>query len=208
MQSVPNEYKKFVQSVRRKCKYHGIKLILSPSKRVVLTEDYENECSGYFDEVSKCLVVAAGMPVESWLQTFVHESSHMDQWISDDRWVGWAEMCGKMWSYMDGTLLLNKSQLNKVIDGMIELELDCEIRSIEKIKKWGLPIDIDEYIRKANVYLYSYRLMGEYKVFPNGIYNDPVLINSAPKVFQADYKHIPKKLAIESHRFFQTFKRA
>lgn len=207
MFTVPVEYKKFFDSVKRKCKYYGVNFVLSPSKTVISPDDIHNECSGYFDESIKSLVVACGKPTEEWIQILVHESSHMDQWVSDSRWYDWGVTCEKMWAYLDGTLMLNKTQLNKVIDQMIELELDCEKRSIVKIKEWGLPISTEKYIKKANTYLYSYRAMADYKAFPTGIYYDEQVVRYAPKVFQKDYQIIPDKLRVEINRFYEQLNR-
>jgi hypothetical protein len=199
---IPEEYKKFVNSVKRKCKYHNVNLVLSPSKHVILTDDYKNECSGYFGE--KLLVVACGKPAEDWIDIFVHESSHMDQWIQkDSRLEQWDNATSSMWEYLCGNKLLNKAQLKNIVDSIIDLELDCEKRSVEKIKKWKLPIDLDDYIRVSNAYIFSYRLIGTYKRFPTGIALDDKLINAAPKVFLKSYQQIPTPLSRELHRFYQ-----
>jgi hypothetical protein len=74
---------------------------------------------------------------------------------------------------------------------------------VEKIKKWALPIPIENYIREANAYIFSYRLMGQYKRFPTGLAADRKLVESAPKVFMKSYQQIPSQLSKELHRFFQ-----
>ena len=37
---IPTEFKPFMTSVKRQCKTYGIELVLSPSRNVVLTDDY------------------------------------------------------------------------------------------------------------------------------------------------------------------------
>ena len=37
-----------------------------------------------------------------------------------------------------------------------EMELDCERKSVEMIKKFDLPIDIEEYTSIANIYIFYY----------------------------------------------------
>jgi hypothetical protein len=201
---VPDEYKKFINSVKKKCKYHGIQLVLSPSKQVILSDDYKNECSGYFSGSNKHLVVACGRPAKDWIDVLVHESSHMDQWIQrDPRVPVWEEACASMWDYLSGIKLLNKAQLRKVEDLIIENELDCEKRSVDKIRKWGLPIPIENYIREANTYVFSYRFMGTYKKFPTSLTTDRKLIEAAPKIFLKSYQQVPTQLGKELHRFFE-----
>jgi hypothetical protein len=204
---VPSEYKKFVNSIKRKCKYHGVNLVLTPSKQVILTDDYKNECSGYFSGDEKLLVVACGKPAKNWIDVLVHESCHMDQWIKNDpRLEEWGAACSSMWDYLQGIKLLNSTQLRKVEDLVIENELDCEKRSVEKIKEWGLPISIENYIKESNTYVFSYRLMGKYKRFPSGLAKDRKLVEAAPKRFLKSYERIPAKLEVELNRFFSEMK--
>ena len=191
---IPSEFKPFVTSVKRQCKTYGIELVMSPSKTVVLTDDLSQDCHGYFDDANKALVVACGRPFEDWIEILVHEFSHMEQWKFDDRWGKWTDACDMTWTWMAGERIMNKTQLNKTIDNMVELERDCEIRSVEKIRKWGLPISITNYIKKANVYLYSYHMLPELKKFPTGIYNDKYLTSLAPDKFRKSYRKIPEPI--------------
>ena len=45
-----------------------------------------------------------------------------------------------------------------MIASVVEMELDCEKRSIAKIQENELPIDLEEYIKEANEYLLSYAI--------------------------------------------------
>jgi hypothetical protein len=193
--NIPEEYKPFITSVKRQCKKYGIELILSPSKRVVLTDDYLQECSGYFCDTDKALVVACGKPFEEWFEILIHEFSHMEQWKSDERWNVWNDNTGKTWDWLAGNIMLNKTQVLNMLDSMVELEKDCEMRAIEKIKKWGLPVNLTRYVKKANVYLYSYHMMPILKRFPTGIYSDKNLIEMAPKSFKKTYRNVPKDMS-------------
>jgi hypothetical protein len=193
--NIPEEYKPFITSVKRQCKKYGIELILSPSKRVVLTDDYLQECSGYFCDTDKALVVACGKPFEEWVEILIHEFSHMEQWKSDERWNDWNDNTGKTWDWLAGNIMLNKTQVLNMLDSMVELEKDCEIRAIEKIKKWNLPVNLTRYVKKANVYLYSYHMMPILKRFPTGIYTDKTLIEMAPKGFKKTYRNVPKDMS-------------
>jgi hypothetical protein len=193
--NIPEEYKPFITSVKRQCKKYGIELILSPSRRVVLTDDYLQECSGYFCDTDKALVVACGKPFEEWVEILIHEFSHMEQWKSDERWNDWNDNTGKTWDWLAGNIMLNKTQVLNMLDSMVELEKDCEIRAIEKIKKWNLPVNLTRYVKKANVYLYSYHMMPILKRFPTGIYTDKTLIEMAPKGFKKTYRNVPKDMS-------------
>jgi len=199
---IPDDFKKFVAHVKRRCKAHKIELVLSPSRNVVITDSFSTDCSGYFDDVDKTLVVACGKPFHDWVEILVHEYSHMEQWLTDDRWDYWGECCQKLWEWLDGDLRMNTVQLVKVLDGMIELERDCELRSIANINKFGLKINKAAYSRKANLYLYSYRIMPKLKKFPSGIYENKSLVNMCPSRIKKNYKEIPKEIADEIIRLY------
>ena len=190
--NIPEQYKPFMASVKRQCKTYGVELMLSPSKQVVLTDDFEQECSGYFEGEEKVLVVACGKHLDEWMQILVHEFCHMEQWKSDDRWDKWNVACSKLWGWLDGSVIMNKTQLSKVIDDMVELEKDCEMRAVEKIKKWELPINVQDYVQKANTYLYSYAVIPYIKRFPTGIYYDRELVEMMPTGFRKSYRKPPE----------------
>lgn len=192
---IPPEFKPFMASVKRQCKAYGIELILSPSNTVVLTDDFSQNCSGYFCETDKALVVACGKPFEQWIEILVHEFCHMEQWKTDERWKKWGDACGKTWDWIAGDVMLNNTQLTNLLDNMVELEKDCEMRAIEKIRKWKLPINMTRYIKKANVYLYSYHMLPIIKRFPTGIHSDPVLVDMSPKGFKKSYRAVPEDMA-------------
>lgn len=201
---IPAEYRPFVNSVKKKCKYHGIKLILSPSATVIFSDDYQNECSGYFSEDLKVLVAAVGKPAKDWIDLLVHESCHLDQWIQDkERCKQWSEACIAWAQYLAGEKLLNKRQLKKILDQIIEMERDCEERSIAKIKQWKLPVNLDRYQRGANAYLFMHRLMPQYKKFPIGMYNDDKLLQAAPNRLRKRFEKLPPVFEIEAHRFYK-----
>jgi hypothetical protein len=192
---IPEEYKQFVAYVRRRCKIKGIELMLSPSRNVVITDSFSTDCSGYFDDVNKVLVVACGRPFNEWIEILIHEYSHMQQWTSDDRWTYWTDCCLDLWAWLDKEKTMNGTQLGKVLDGMVDLERDCELRAIENIKKWKLPINKAQYQRKANLYLYSYKLMAQLKKFPSGIYDNKEIVAMCPSRIVSNKSSVPDNIA-------------
>jgi hypothetical protein len=119
----------------------------------------------------------------------------MEQWKTDPRWDRWTDACGKTWEWLAGDIIMNKTQLINVLDEMVELEKDCEMRAVEKIRKWGLPINKTQYVKKANIYLYSYHMLPIIKKFPTGVHTDNVLIEMAPKGFKKSYRKVPDEMA-------------
>lgn len=188
---IPKEFKAFISNVKRSCKRNKIELMLSPSKTVVVTDTFSTDCSGYFDDQDKVLAVACGKPFEDWIEILIHEYAHMQQWLKDDRWDKWTNACLDLWMWLDKEKIMNSSQLKVVLDNMIELERDCEIRALDIIKKYNLPINASNYKRKANLYLYSYRLMPILKKFPTGIYDNKNLVQMCQPRMLKKYDNVP-----------------
>jgi hypothetical protein len=189
---IPPEFKQFVAHVKRRCTVNKIELVMSPSRNVVITDSFSTDCSGYFDDVNRTLVVACGKPFKDWIEIMVHEYSHMEQWLTDERWGHWTDCCLDLWDWLDGDVELDEVQMKVMIDGMIELERDCEVRALENIRKWKLPINKTRYARKANLYLYSYRVMPIIKKFPTGLYDNKALIDMCPSRIGKRYETVPK----------------
>lgn len=144
-----NKISKFVGETILECQKHGIGCQFS-AQSFIYADGIK--CSGYFDE--KHLVVAAGK--EDWLDVFVHETCHMDQYLK------------KLKVYRDGDTALHTiegwlggdkcsdKKLVQAIRNNILMELDCEKRTVKKIQKYNLDIDTGVYIQQANAYLFSY----------------------------------------------------
>jgi hypothetical protein len=150
--SVKNNVKQLLADIAEKCSKHGINFRLEYATCV----DAQNlPCSGYFDEES--LVVATKKKDQNeWISTLLHEACHLDQflkgpsvWTPDDQALHIVE------AWIDGKKM-TKQKRNKGFKNALALELDCEKRTIQKIKKYKLDIDIKDYIKKANSYLFAY----------------------------------------------------
>ena len=177
MAAVVRNLNKLVADVAQKCVAHGITLSLQHVQHV----DEENlPCSGYFDEQS--LVVATKKPkMQDWADVLVHESCHLDQftekselWVSDNNSLHVVEawIKGKKMSY-------NKRDLG--FKNALLLELDCEKRSVKKIKKYKLNINIEQYTQKANSYLFAYIVALHEKRWYASPYENPKIWKRMPK---------------------------
>jgi hypothetical protein len=150
---------KFVRALKHKAKKLNIKLEITSDKFVNISDNIK--CGGYFESKNKysqgTLATATGMEINKWLPVLVHESCHMDQWNEDN--IFWKRFMKSDSHLIDRWLEGEEMDKNKVytaIDISRELELDCEKRSVLKIIEFNLPIDIKEYIQKANCYVFFY----------------------------------------------------
>ena len=126
----------------------------------LFNEPPEEGCSGYFsDDELLCLTNR-----EDWIEILVHESCHMDQFLEDDPL--YTHPLVKDFDIWDSSLLKHcPEKAEEAFKVWTEMEIDCDIRSVKKIKKYNLPIDVDEYIRRANCYHQSYYYFHKFHIF-------------------------------------------
>lgn len=161
---LPPRIRTFVDSVINICRLNDVDFEMSTESQVCYPGQ-NSECSGYFSEEPKQLMCGCGGPIEEWLPILVHESCHMDQWLEKDPiWD-----CGKINDsieasevielWLEHKIELTNNQITEYINAVRDNELDCERRSVKKIKELNLPVDIDVYIKKANSYALFYNLL-------------------------------------------------
>ena len=167
----------FVSTVLKKCLKHNVGFHLVPNSYVMADG---LKCSGYFDEQE--LVVAANK--KDWLDVLIHESCHFDQFTQKH----------KLWNLADRDLTTfdkwlggKKTSLKKLyrsVEHVVELEVDCEKRTVKKIKKFNFTfINLEQYIQQANSYFFSYwAAVRDHKWYPMP-YNNPEIVKAMPKHF-------------------------
>ena len=159
--------------------------------------------SGYFCSNTDTLFVA-GL-ADDWLSIMAHETCHRDQYTEQvPLWNKKIELDGEkhdplniMHEWLDGIIELKPRKLKEVLRACLNIELDCEIRAAKKINKFYLPINLKEYIQKANAYVYFY-LSLEYtrKWYPKNKspFYLPEVWTKMPTHFDNDYNKLPTKI--------------
>lgn len=181
---------RLIADVKKTAKANGIKVKLTPHKKVRIRGGY---CSGYFD--SEILLVATGAKKKHWAYVFVHESCHMDQMLEGvSFWEDSDQALQDFDSWISDEITLTKAKQIHMIETIQNMERDCEKRTIKKILKYDLPIDVEEYAQLANIYLYSYVFMRDYKVWRSftGIQHE--LKKYVKKKINSSHKRIPAGL--------------
>ena len=182
----------FLLEVRQKCKAHGITFYEGKGKYIKLSGNIK--CGGYFDHTNKVLAYASKHPIA--LAILAHETCHLDQWLENPKKFESYDEIGLIDEWLSGKKVSNK-RLDNAIYLAMELELDCEKRTARKIKKYNLPIDLPNYIRRANVYVYFYLWLRKTRRWSkpnNSPYQIDEIINSVPSRFLKDYSKLPSKL--------------
>lgn len=164
---------KLVAKVATDCQGYGIGFHLEPSK---LVETDGIKCSGYFDDTD---LVVAGQKSD-WVDVLVHESCHMDQWAEKHPLWGKADAGITMIErWCTGTKYTEEKIIQSFKD-TIELEWDCEKRSIKKIKKFRLDVSIPKYCQQVNSYLFSYWATYKNRKWYPFPYNNPRIVRRMP----------------------------
>lgn len=155
--------KKFKKDLDFQCKKHGIKLKLINTSTIPYVDNTNIQVSGYFDTMNMELAVAKGKDLVEWLEIIIHESCHLDQfvenapiWTSNEYFDVDASAIIDLW--LSKIIELKPKMLSEMINKIIDLERDCDLRAIEKIKKYKLDdiIDLKKYTQKSNAYHLSY----------------------------------------------------
>ena len=185
-------YTVFVNTTLQKAEDSGIKVkFLSQS---VVYNGSKAGVAGYFTE-KELAVCTQGHDVASLMMQFVHESCHMDQYIDDkELWNQCDSGYTKYFRWLNKEIELSKEKIEQYTNDVITLELDCERRSVEKIKRFNLPINIKNYIRAANTYLFSILYASHKRTWYKDLPSTVSVVTKASSRFKSDYTKIPGKL--------------
>ena len=186
----------FIQFVKDECKRLGVKTHIKDVKYVKLSPTIK--CSGYFDDADpkRGAILACSMGSENGLEILAHEYCHLTQW--QDKFELWGK-ASKALPVIDEWLAgkyKRPETLNRAFEIAIGLELDNEKRTVKVIKDWGLSVDVDLYIKKANSYLMFYNWLKQTRKWckpTNRPYDNKRIIEAMPSNFKLDYSKLPKK---------------
>lgn len=130
-------------------KYRKFKLSFVPQKYLITGRATS---VGWADD--KELRIATKRPLSTWLDVFVHETCHLDQQLSRPKWSKSCEdSLRKVDDWMAGN---NVNYVDRHIRMIVEMEWDCEVRALKKIKLNNLPVNFKEYAQMANAYILGY----------------------------------------------------
>jgi len=176
--------------------------VLLPSKKFSRENGESSAIAGYFSDDDRELLCCTKAPFKHWFGTFVHESSHMDQFLENSKaWrrlerkgPGTLDACDMFFAWLEGDKL-ESDTLKWATERTRDMELDCEKRTVQKIKDWGLSLDIEDYIRSANSYVLFYNFVRKHRVWTRpgkGVYRSPKIRNLIPATFDINYSILPK----------------
>lgn len=187
----PKPIKNLVNDILLNCHNNNIGLVFVNKESVRIGKDL---VSGYFD--ANKIVVAIKNNQEDWLSTLVHESCHLDQYLERNRWYS-NLMENKLDDWVNGAQLKNA---RTHVDKVIKLEHDCEKRSLRKIEKYKLPLDMDKSNKIARLHIYYYNW-----VYKNRVYlSKNVFSIEAINLVNLSKRFILSDLPIEIEKYYDT----
>lgn len=140
--------------VIQQCIEHGVNFKLFNRKSM-------DKSGGYFDESN--MVACFKRPY--WIRIFVHESCHLDQMIEKDPlWTDIGEF-DDIWS---GEWIKKNKKNGKALKAFKKycaLEIDCDTRTLNKIKKYNLDVPLAEHYAESNAYHASYYYFYKREIF-------------------------------------------
>jgi len=183
-------FENFITFVKDECKKNKVNFRGYKRNYVKLSNNVK--CGGYFEapdgvNVKKGNLAFANGSKEA-MPILVHEYCHMTQWLDKLPLWGLAEVSNsKLDRWLNGE---NIRGIKKHIDISKELELENEKRSVEMIKKWNLPIDVDLYTKKANAYVLFYLHLKDTRKWSkpgNSPYSNQEIIDAMSNKFDMNY---------------------
>lgn len=188
-----SEQEKFINIVKEDCLKNNVEFYLGEGVTVTVNG---GECAGFFQDLPRPkLSVATGKPVTEWFEILAHEYSHLQQWKEQS--VVWLnhrvfniECADLIDLWLNKKIELTEPQLTEYIQKIIDVEKDCEERTVNLIKTLNLPIDAENYIRKANAYLFFYHGVKKHRKWSQpgrSLYSRPEVLRMMPTDFNQNY---------------------
>jgi hypothetical protein len=143
--------------------------------------------SGYFSEDEKKICVS--MKSKDFIGILAHEYSHLRQYIENEELYNYySKSYIKVFQWLDGARV---QKIQHHLDNSLLLELDCEKRSVDLMKNFDLGVDIKDYIKRANAYIYFWKYLKYSRKWCNP-YNTPSnnesLVSAMPSRFLKKYE--------------------
>lgn len=191
--SFDNYYIRYaIGDIIKKLAKNNISVVLSNKRRVEIAEVNNMKVHGYFDETNRRVVVATYCKELDWLLILLHEYSHVCQFLENiDIWSKSSKVDYKIDDWLSGTDY-TKKEIKEAFNKLVKVELDCEKRTVNLIKRYSLNVNIEKEIQRMNSYLYFYeicrRIRKWYKKAPYDIFK---IVNIMPYTFQKNYNKLP-----------------
>lgn len=188
---------------------HNVNIVFSDTKSVQYNgEDFQT--GGYWDDSDPknlTLACAVGKPIEKWGPIFAHEYCHFIQWKEKSaEWDHYRKnVSSSVYDKIFNNEPVDEEKMIQCLEACKQLELDCERRTVELLKKHKVPIDLKKYIRGANAYIHFYnhaRYYREWYDLDKVPYYLKNLYAHAPTSFRGSYDKMPRRLGYAFKKYY------
>lgn len=179
---------------------NGAEVVLSKDAKVFVEFDGTwahgswNDSEELYRPILHCSVYGN---ISRWIPTFTHEYSHFLQWKEKNKyWKAYAEISAVDLSKCLQNRPIRPDVLERCMNVTRDMELDCERRTVALFRAHKLPIDIDGYIRGANVYVHYHNYLKIARTWyaDKAPYEIPEILACVPPRFLPQYSTLPPKL--------------
>lgn len=184
----------FVVKTLKKSK-HKLKIMLD-------TELFINEAKvdGYYCQDDREIAISTSD--SGWISTLAHEFNHFLQNKNNSMFWKRIDFDEKnayslWWDWLNKEIELSETELEYVVRCIQDVEHECESNTIEMIRKYNLPVDMEEYIQIANQYIFFFQYAKKYRSWTEGIGtpDSDRLDHIIPKTKMVDsYYYLPSEL--------------
>lgn len=182
-----SKIKSLIEEIKQACSEWGVTFVIENNEDEKVQFDSTTKCSGFYQHENKLLKVAMKSNKEEFIGLLAHEFCHGRQFNTmADHPVVKAYNSDPSPVIFDLYLAgkATKSKAKEVLPKIIAVELQCEKMTAELLEKHD--IQLTNYIRMANLYLLSHRLMLKKKKFIETLNVNG--IEQIPDRFLSDYK--------------------
>lgn len=155
---------KFVNHIRNHLKEHGFVLVFGRGKSLNVGK---SRCDGYFLAEKQFKEIRVAGKNRNWLNVLAHEYCHFLQWLETSEAELKKESAAQFIVHEVSTGYTTrrwtKRQVTNAFKTIQAMERDCEIRTVRLLKEWGIPFNVDQYIRRANLYVYMHHMWRIYQ---------------------------------------------
>jgi hypothetical protein len=160
------QFQEIKKIIKAECKRNNVTFYQGKGKTVLFRDNVRS--NGYFTDGNDGkndnprLAIASG---DNALDVLIHEYCHMQQYLEQSPEWNAIINNGCIWDWIYGSDQYSEDELDNSFRASYQLELDCEIRSVEKHKEWNTGINLEHYIQKANAYTMFYIFMRDNRVW-------------------------------------------
>ena len=190
--------KTFLKHVREHLSEYGGKLVFGRGKKINCGDGCRSV--GYFSD--RPLEIRVAKKSRDPVSTVAHEYAHFLQWLEMPQQIIRADDKASLlvFEWLTNKNNYDNKEIQKAFCRVMVMERDAERRTVELIRRFGLNVDIEKYIRQANCYIYMHWIMQErrswnYRKGAKDPMNSRKLISMMPDTFKAKAdKKIPNRI--------------